>query len=841
MFIHVWQPRLSALWFGVPVILGLIVAISIGSASAQDETPPAEPPKTPAEPKPPADPNRPATPDMPEPDLTPEPMMPEPETAQPPLADQYGFLPLEIYKIDPDIRRLTSADIDGTGTQDLVVLNVNKNRIDFLLQRVGETAPKEEVPQTVNALSDSARLRHETLPLDRPLTATDDLLLADLNGDRLPDIVHTTRNELVWRLNEGPDPESGMPRFGASRTVRLSEGAGSATWKLAHGDLTGDGRDEVVALGGNETLVLQPDADGHLGRPDRMTNTSDRIAHVWIADLNGNGRNDLVFFDATNDEAPLIVRFADEQRRLGPEHRLVVPPARAIELVDLDGKPGQEIVLLERSTGRMRTYTLAAPAATDDLLQPAVQFGLPSASSGRAFGYGDLDGDGLTDVVLADGNTATMSVFLQSKSGGLLERVEFPGLTGIASMVVDDANSDGRSEIYLTSERERVVAVSRWMNGRLTFPEVLPSNHGSETPVGIGTADLDGDGRTELIFSTYERVGARLTSRLRKLAYDRDEGWQAAEFASGDAVTLDANKVRSAPSDIVALDADRDGRDDLVLLGERSPILYLSTSASGVPQWIESQGERLGEGGVPQVTISKLGGWAIFVAAKSFSRRFGLDATGRWAVRDQYNAESPSADITATALLRTAREDNPHIVLIDSGTKRLRILKRDDGLYRPWQALPMTTLTLKDLATADFNGDGQDDLLLVGTDRLALHLSGEASPELQETGYFETEVEKGKPSDFVAGDLGGAGEPEIALVDTGENRIELVTLRDDQWKSALRFRIFETAPSQSGGGEPRESLVTDINTDGLADLIFLAHDRVLIYRQDDGAGEVVGE
>src|SRR3954449_12814230 len=49
------------------------------------------------------------------------------------LADYFGFLPLEIYKLDTRISNLLLEDLDGDGTRDIVVVNNGRSRIDLLL------------------------------------------------------------------------------------------------------------------------------------------------------------------------------------------------------------------------------------------------------------------------------------------------------------------------------------------------------------------------------------------------------------------------------------------------------------------------------------------------------------------------------------------------------------------------------------------------------------------------------------------------------------------------------------------------------------------------------------
>ena len=53
----------------------------------------------------------------------------------PALAEQYGFLPPEIYKLGNRIENLVIHDVNSDGKNDIVIVNGEQNRIDILFQR----------------------------------------------------------------------------------------------------------------------------------------------------------------------------------------------------------------------------------------------------------------------------------------------------------------------------------------------------------------------------------------------------------------------------------------------------------------------------------------------------------------------------------------------------------------------------------------------------------------------------------------------------------------------------------------------------------------------------------
>ncbi len=227
----------------------------------------------------------------------------------------------------------------------------------------------------------------------------------------------------------------------------------------------------------------------------------------------------------------------------------------------------------------------------------------------------------------------------------------------------------------------------------------------------------------------------------------------------------------------------------------------------------------------------------ILVAQENFARKLQPGKDQEWRVVDQYNASEPSARIVGAALINLDGKPGREVVLIDTGIRKIRVLRREGDLYRPWKEIELGAFPYESLRVADLNGDGRPDLLLIGRGRFAVLYAGKVVPEMTEVGTFETKLKKTFFSDVVAGDLNGKGRPDLVLTDTESHNVEILYLdAKHQPHHAFHFKVFEDKSFQGheGGTEPRESAIADVTGDGRADLILLTHDRVLVYPQDDG-------
>jgi hypothetical protein len=110
---------------------------------------------------------------------------------------------------------------------------------------------------------------------------------------------------------------------------------------------------------------------------------------------------------------------------------------------------------------------------------------------------------------------------------------------------------------------------------------------------------------------------------------------------------------------------------------------------------------------------------------------------------------------------------------------------------------------------------------------------------LEQRFSYETKIKDGSYGGLTTGDINGDGVVDIIMVEYKHNHIEILAL-DSAGKPtpAFAFKVFENKhyrepmPLQSTGVEPRQLKTADVTGDGLADLVTIIHDRVIVYPQD---------
>ncbi len=278
------------------------------------------------------------------------------------------------------------------------------------------------------------------------LTAGEDpgtVIAADLNHDQKLDLAVANLDGTVSIFLGNGD--------GSFQTA-MNFRAGAYCTFVAAGDFNGDGiLDLAVNVDQNRVSILMGEGAGMFAAPAFYSGGSFALLSLVLTDFNNDGNLDILVATGTPDY-------------IGPSQ-------------------GYVGVLLGNGDGTFQGTQM-----------------LPTGKRSLGLAITDLNADGKPDVVVANQNSGTLSVFLGQGNGkfqALPSSSNTSGFGGPVSVAAADFNGDGKMDVATVEQSAQSVAISLG-NGDGTFQAPIALAAGT-MPVVVAVGDLNGDGKPDLV------------------------------------------------------------------------------------------------------------------------------------------------------------------------------------------------------------------------------------------------------------------------------------------------------------------------------------------------------
>ncbi len=748
--------------------------------------------------------------------------------------NRFGFKGPEIFPIDSQIGLLRSADLNGDGLNDLIVVNNSRSKINLLYNQTGCTNCtnlganyRPGAKQEPNELPPDSRFRIESIASEKRISS---LVVADLNGDGRPDLAYYGEpKELVVQYNQGTNGWSAPKRW-AIDDGQISPNA------LVAGDLNGDHRTDLVLLGETQIYVLSQKADHTLGEPEKIP-YSGAVKAIQVLDIDGDGRGDLLL---VNWESPTPFRFRlqNDVGQLGPEMYFTLPPVRSYWADNLEANEKTQIITIAQNSGRAQVSEFTRKPAEDlsgTFKQGQFQV-LPlnkSDKSRRGLLWADVNGDNLPDLLVAEPESGQITVFLQKPDGSLDAPKTFPTLTGVSDLAVADWDGNGKPDIFLLSGDERQIGITHLdEKGRLPFPTLIPLEG---KPLAMAVGKLQAKGKPTLAVIVDQDGKRSLVTRT----------------ADGKGRTQKLNEsFKSNPTSISFQDVNQDGLPDLVVLipYEKIKVLLQIADKDFDEEDIAPPGGSVEEPWLSSADVDGDGKPELLLAQKNFLRAVVLkqesaaqNSTNRggwvFSVKEQINGAGSNSRLVGAAALPNGTNAVNSIFLLDAERKVLTLCERDAaGVWQVVRNVSLPYTAFNSLQAINLGDPKLNTVAFMGKDAIGwMPLQGKVW-EFTELDGYETPIKDGHLNDLVSGDLDNDGRKDLVFLETAKNYLDLVIFdANRKLVPANRWQVFEERTFRSRRSdlpEPREALVTDVTGDGKNDLVILVHDRILVYPQE---------
>jgi|GEM_PF-4400637 len=373
---------------------------------------------------------------------------------------------------------------------------------------------------------------------------------------------------------------------------------------------------------------------------------------------------------------------------------------------------------------------------------------------------GDIDGDGKKDLVVTDYIADSIFVFKNISRPGRLDSTAFAQRVGFRcgrspwpstilpyDVAIDDMDGDGKNDILVTNSNDTSISVFRNISsaGVLDASSLAPKIELTTgiTPLGIETADIDGDGKKDIIVASLSN-NADPGTPVFFISVFKNISTAGSITSNSFAARVDFAS-NYFPKDIAVADIDADGKPDIVV-----------TNYNGNPFT-----------GGNTISVFRNNSTTGIINAASFQPKLDFE-TG----------PSPSA-IAVDDLDGDGKKD----IAVTCGDNTLSVFRNESipGMIGQNSLSPKIDIATGEfpwhLSIADMNGDGRNDMIVTNAAgntftyfRNTILTPGSISSHSFAGSIFST---ADNPRGTVIADLDGDGRKDLAIANNADTSISI--------------------------------------------------------------------
>ncbi|RKQ87208.1 VCBS repeat protein [Solirubrobacter pauli] len=341
---------------------------------------------------------------------------------------------------------------------------------------------------------------------------------------------------------------------------------GSVPWGAVVADFNRDGRPDIVAINGGTgtaSLLLRQTSGGF--KTESTTAVAPATNWGAVADFNRDGWPDFAASGWDPGSASVSLRNPDNGFLPAPSTPVATGQLGSIAAADFNGDG-----LVDLAVGQYSANTVTILQQRVDGTFTPEGPALATGAGPRYIATGDFNGDARPDLAVTNAGSGTVTILLKQAGAGFLPEAGSPVAVGAIPWFVTagDLNGDGRTDLAVANlGADTVTVLERGAAGGFT-PSTIPVAGG---PMGVTTADFNGDGRLDLAVTSHNANTVSVLLRQPAGTYVLDSG---SAFATG------ANPATVVAADF-NLDGKADLA--VTNIGANSVTVLLNTTPDPVP------------------------------------------------------------------------------------------------------------------------------------------------------------------------------------------------------------------------------------------------------------------
>jgi len=697
----------------------------------------------------------------------------------------FGFQPLEIHKFDKGTRTLKVIDLNHDGLDDVIFINNTASRIEILIRKATSSTGDK-----LSSLEE--QFDNRGMIVDQALGT---FKIADLNNDQRLDLI-TFGSSLGLQIRFQKKDGS----FENPQKIFLKDL--SKVVSIRVGDLNGDKKPDLLIGRSNRLEILWNNEKHTFIKSKTLSHSSEKSYRCEMADINTDGIPDLITL-FKNGKIPMRIRYGQGKGIFGIEQPISLPPLQYLDLLKTPNNPPQIVAIL-RNRQALRLYGFKKkeqPALLDAQEISPFRIGLEGADKKQtpAWLVSDLNSDGFDDLFVAASELSRLHLYMGTENGLTPEPRHINTLSEVTRLS-RFANGD-----LLVISKKEALAAQHSIKNLDAFPTILKTPGKVLAGCAIAT-----------------------TNTCWLLCKGEDKKLQLAQMdVVKKETTLYPIELQNDPSDLLAFQLPDNKTGIILFIPYSTPKMFVLEK--GKLEAITSESFRALSQPLTfkQITLTKPGnGTHLIVTGRTLSREFEWKKNS-YQVAAQFNPENAQAVLadSCTYELITGEkstmlyDNNAHDLIYFNGKKASKI--------------HLTDAPSRIDALVQLKNKKRDIFVLLDRAGINLIISNGTTLAPEILSEYVSATEDPSLSFSTSVTLSSPPRPMLAVVDLGNQQVELISTTKNILKKEMAFKIFlltEFASNKnSRGGEPHAIRSGDLNGDGIGDLVLLSQDKLLIY------------
>jgi hypothetical protein len=326
------------------------------------------------------------------------------------------------------------------------------------------------------------------------------IVITDADGDGVNDVISANFGEdtLIGQPNDQA-PRSSLTIFSGKRALAATElQSGKSPRGLAAADLNQDGLEEIVATNYEEgTLSIYEQSNGTQVLKDTVQ-VGQYPVGVASGDLDNSGAKKSDIAVAVYGENKIVVLLRSSKGELTRVDVALPGSPTDVTIGTIGGE--RAMVATNHSAGSISV--IKKSGNNEFVIAQTIATGAGPCKVEVA----DVTGDGLEDIVVANFHDNTIAVIAQKAGGALETEAKKYTLAGSRpnGMAVGDVNGDGLLDVVAANRDSDSIDILTQKNGELVLTKSIQvTNDEVKTygPVEVAVGDINADGLADIAFT----------------------------------------------------------------------------------------------------------------------------------------------------------------------------------------------------------------------------------------------------------------------------------------------------------------------------------------------------